>query len=124
MTDDINDDLMKKAQDLLEEISEISPEDLEGKKPGRNIRTDEEKLREIEEKKKKIEKEHAQRMNKLKEQEKLIKHRMSVDERKKDTHKKIILGGIVQKYCGKEINEENFEAYCKKYAQAIKSFKK
>ena len=40
-------------------------------------------------------------------------------QRKADTHNKIVLGGILLKYAGSNLDPEAFEGYCKKYARAL-----
>ncbi len=41
-------------------------------------------------------------------------------EQKERNHRLIVLGGIVEKYCGEIVNQEAFENYIEQYAYAIK----
>ncbi len=41
-------------------------------------------------------------------------------EQKERNHRLIVIGGIIEKYCGEIINPETFEEYIKRYSYAIK----
>lgn len=76
-------------------------------------RTPEERLAELDEK-----------MNQLKAQKRALQNRAKAEERKKRTRRLIEVGATVEKYAGEITDLGGFDAYVKKYANAIKGTQK